>query len=299
MQQDVDQLELGLHSGVGSESAGVRSPERDELLGVPVGQEAHAPPGGAGAGGGAGRRVAAGVGVAGGVGGEAVVGVGLRRRDGCDSGVHRRPARRRQALIRGGAHEIVGEVDISVVVGAQHAVAFELAERGEQIDRVAVCERGKQTGRDRRVRTAAIHGTRVKARSWRRASRSPMRASTLLDSGSSPRASALAISTAKSGLPLVACAMRDESAPGAMGSVSSAIVTAGSGPIGNSLQRVVSAEPFDEPAAGGVVVELGRPRGGDERDVGGGRVEVTHREVEERHRGLVEPVDVVQEDGNR
>ena len=65
------------------------------------------------------------------------------------------------------------------------------------------------------------------------------------------------------------------------------------------VQRVVSAEPFDEAAAGSVVVELGRPRSGDERDVGDGGVEMTHRELEECHRTLVEPVDVVQEDGDR
>ena len=91
--------------------------------------------------------VGAEVGMAGGLCGAAVVGVGERREDSADSGVQHRAPGGRQSPIGGAAHEVVHEVDVAVIVGAQHAVAFQDADRFEQLDRFAFDEPGQHTWR--------------------------------------------------------------------------------------------------------------------------------------------------------
>ncbi len=210
--------------------------------------------------------------------------------------VHEPPTRRREARERGASQEIMREVERPRRPGgAEDAVALEVGDRRDEIG--WRCPRG--AGDELGIEGAA-DGRRPR-RDLARDTREPLQAFVEdLAEGARERAAVRAFPREVDGVERVAAALGGD-ARGVGVRVDAPRQRLGVVRLERSeiddAKLAGSPEPTDEPERGGVVVELSRPRGGHEEHAP--RRERAHRRVEQRRRGVVDPLEVVDQDGER
>ena len=296
VQEGVYELQVDGDPRFGWEAPGVATTAEGVVFGFPVGAQPQASPGRPDAGSGTGRAVAAAVGMAGGLGRQHVVGVWCGCEHGADAGVQHGPPRRRQTLVGRRPHQIMVEVVRAVGQHLQHPVVLHLPERLDQfLDRTV-----HHLSQDRRVRPPAEGGE-------------PRHEHCRLGAQAAEAVAEQGVETARQrvvapGQPpghlhgekrVAVAGLGDQSRIGAgrdgVGERGDRLGVKGS--EGDRAELVVAAQGDDETARRQVGIELGNPGRGHQRH----RIpsHMSGHVMQQRRRRRVEPVEVVEQHGDR